>query len=373
MLKNMGNVLRLLPRDSMDRLLAVLRGSGYECVGPVVHDGAIVYRPLHAATDLPHGWRDHQAPGTYRLERTDSPRAFAWAVGPEALKPLTFAPHESLWRVVRDGEGQLRFEAVAPPAPRIAVIGVRACDLAALELQDQHFLEGRYVDPYYAARRAQLFLVAVHCTHPADTCFCASTGDGPRAESGFDLALYEQDEGYLLEAGSERGAEILATLDLAPATPRQESLAREEVERAAGGQTRHYPLCDMPYTLLANLDNARWDDVAERCLACGNCTSVCPTCFCHAETEEPALNGETSEHTRIWDSCFTAGHSYAAGQVLRSETKLRYRQWLLHKLATWHDQYGRSGCVGCGRCITWCPASIDITEEANGLCGEPTR
>lgn len=373
MLETMADESSFLPRGSMDRLLAALQQAGYRCIGPTVHDGTIVYQPLRKAADLPEGWQDRQGPGVYRLERTDSPRAFSWAVGPQALKPLLFAPRESLWRVVRDASGRLSFEPTVPEPPRLAVLGARACDLAALELQDQHFLEGRQVDPYYAARRERLFIIAVHCTHPADTCFCASTGDGPHAESGFDLALHELDEGYLVEPGSERGAALLAGLDLGKGTALQRERAQAELERAASRQSRHYPLCDMPYTLLANLDNARWDDVAERCLACGNCTSVCPTCFCHAETEEPALSGETSEHLRVWDSCFTAGHSYVAGTVLRAQTKLRYRQWLLHKLATWHEQYGRSGCVGCGRCITWCPVGIDITEEAHGLCGEPTR
>ncbi len=363
---------QFLPRDSLHTLLDGLRDAGYACLGPQLRDGAIVLDTLDKVRDLPFGWHDRQAPGSYRLERDASPRAFAWATGPQALKPLCFAPREALWRVGRGDDGVLRFEAVAPAVQRRAVIGVRACDLAALRLQDRHFLEGPHRDPSYAARREALLLVAVHCAYPADTCFCASTGDGPEARSGFDLALHELDEGYLVEAGSERGEAIRAGLALEPASSEHLERAAAQTRRAIAVQSRSLPSRDLRKALFAHLDHPRWEEVAGRCLACGNCTAVCPSCFCHAEIERPALSGTTSEHLREWDSCFTAGHSYMAGVVLRRDTRLRYRQWLTHKLGSWVDQYGRSGCVGCGRCISWCPVGIDITEEAALICqGQP--
>lgn len=357
-----------LARHRWQRLFDVLRSDGYRCVGPRIRDGAIVYTDLEAVEQLPTGVRQYQAPGEVRLEAGDGPRQFSWANGPQALRPYLFAPREVLWRVRRDADGRLDFEAETPAPEPLAVIGVRACDLAALALQDAHFLHGRFSDPAYAAQRRQLLLVAVNCSHPAATCFCASTGDGPAAQQGFDLLLDELDEGYLIRTGSAVGASVLQRLDAVPATATQAQQALAQSERAAAGQVRHVPARNLRDALFANLEHPRWHDVAERCLSCGNCTSVCPTCFCHSESEQPALDGLSSEHVREWDSCFTAGHSFLAGRPLRNDTRLRYRQWLTHKLGSWHDQYGRSGCVGCGRCIVWCPVGIDITEELAAIC-----
>ena len=360
-----------LPRSGLQSLLDALRRGYKRVVGPTVRDGAIVFDDVERVAQLPTGWHDEQAPGRYRLAHDHSPRCFAWANGPQALKPLTFAPREALWRVQRNDRGEMSFAEVQPESVPTAVIGARACDLAALHLQDRHFAYNTYPDAYYNRRRRALFVVAVDCAAPAATCFCHSTGDGPQAVSGFDLALTELDEGFLVRAKSDPGRTLAESLPLEPATPSQ--LARAEAERqpAIAAQTRTLPGRDLYAPLMARLDHARWQDVAARCLACGNCTSVCPTCFCHAEGDAPAMDGASAEHYRAWDSCFTAGHSYIHGWVVRGTTQLRYRQWLVHKLGTWHEQYGRSGCVGCGRCIAWCPAAIDITEEAHALMKDP--
>ena len=357
-----------LARSAFADLLIALHRAGYRCVGPQLRDGAIVYDELYDVGGLPRGVREIQAPGAYRIEHSDGARCFAWANGPQALKPFTFAPREVLWRAARDADGVIHFQDEEPAAGRpLAVIGVRACDLAALRLQDQHFLEGAIRDAHYERRRRALLLVAVHCTHPAATCFCASTGDGPRVSSGADLVLAELDEGYLVEAASERGRTIAAQLPLTAASDAQHEAAAQETA-AAAQQARGLPARDLRDALLSRLEHPRWEEVAARCLACGNCTAVCPTCFCHAEVEQAELSGAASTHTREWDSCFTKGHSYIHGLTIRADRRTRYRQWLTHKLAAWHDQYGRSGCVGCGRCISWCPVGIDITEEVAALC-----
>lgn len=358
-----------IPRHRFDELLGALTDAGYTCYGPQLRDGAIVYAPITGSGDLPRGIVDTQQPGSYRLTRTDSARWFDWANGPQALKPLLFPPRESRWRVDRDAQGRLRFAPVAAEPARIAVIGARACDIAALRLQDRHFLEGAYVDEAYAARRRNLLLVAVNCTRPASTCFCVSTGDGPRAQSGFDVALTELDDGFVVAAGSVAGHGVLGGLALGAASGTQVDSADQAIAQGARQQVRSLPSQNLRESLFANLDHPRWDDVAARCLSCGNCTLVCPTCFCHRETEQPQLDGAASEHVREWDSCFTQGHSYIHGLTVRAATRERYRQWLTHKLGSWHDQYGRSGCVGCGRCIAWCPVGIDIAEEATALHG----
>jgi sulfhydrogenase subunit beta (sulfur reductase) len=362
--------LDFLPRDRFQDLINALVRAGYRCIGPRVRDGAIVYADIERMDDLPHGVQVDQEPGSYRVGSNGGPRWFSWANGPQALKPLLFASREPLWRSQRDAEGAVRFSELVPSVQPLAVIGVRACDLAALRLHDQHFIEGPFPDPGYAARRAQLLTVAVNCTHPAATCFCTSTGDGPRAGAGADIVLSEVDEGFVAQARGERGRVILAGLGLETAGAAQVQTADAEIETAACVQKRHLPSQNLRAALFARLDHPRWEQVGARCLACGSCTAVCPTCFCHSEGDEPALAGDSSVRARLWDSCFTQGHSYIHGLTIRAETRMRYRQWLTHKLGSWHEQYGRSGCVGCGRCITWCPVGIDITEEANAICGE---
>ncbi len=352
-----------LPRAGLDRLLTLIQETGYQLLGPQPVDGAIVYAPLSHAQQLPRGVHDHQQEGEYRLDSSDSPRCFAWANGPQCLKPLVFAATAPLFDTRRDAQGQLQFTAIQPEAPATAVIGVRACDLAALTLSDAHFRD----DPHYTQRRQALFLVAVHCSHPAATCFCAATGDGPtvRHDAGHDLLLGELDEGFILSVGSPAGQAVLDRLiteghvHTAPGAALAELL--QSGLDAAGYQHRQLP--DLHGRLIAQSDHPHWQTLGERCLGCGNCTLVCPSCFCSSEVEQAQLNGRLSHHYRQWDSCFSPGHATLAGFNVRADTTSRYRQWLCHKLDSWHDQYGRAGCVGCGRCISWCPVGIDITVE----------
>ena len=361
-----------LPHNALQTLLDGLQAAGYHCIGPIVRDGAIVFDELSSVDILPQGITDAQAPGEYRLTQTDSPRYFAWANGPQALKPLVFAPRETLWSCAQDEEGGISFQIPELDAKPIAVLGVRPCDLAALYIHDQHFLQQQFQDPYYLARRRQLFLVAVNCTHPADTCFCASTGDGPQARYGYDLVLTEQDEGFVIEAHSEPGKQQMQLLTLQKITTKQLQQVDVAMEQSATTQQRRLPSRNLNKALFENLDHPQWADIGERCLSCGNCTSVCPTCFCHKAAETPELKGDVTTHSREWDSCFTQGHSYIHGMTIRADSTKRYRQWLTHKLGSWHEQYGRSGCVGCGRCVTWCPVGIDITDEVAAICGEPS-
>ncbi len=360
---------RFLPRAQFTTLVATLHRRDYFIVAPQLIDDAILYRPLEDVANLPQGVGVEQQPGSYRIHHRDDERFFAWSNGPQALKPLTFAPEEILWLARRDGKGALVFDAPARKPKPTAVIGVRSCDIAALRLQEAHFLGGVTCDESFAAQHDSLLIIAVNCSHPSATCFCASTGDGPSCSSGYDLLLDELDEGFVVQSGSEAGAVILTELPLQPLTSSQTE-AVEQQHRTAAMQSRRLPSRNLRKALFAALEHPRWQSVAERCLACGNCTSVCPTCFCHSEHDEPELNGESSKHLRQWDSCFTAGHSYIHGAQIRTSIAERYRQWLTHKLGSWHDQYGRSGCVGCGRCIAWCPVGIDITEEATAICGE---
>ncbi len=359
----------ILERDALDALFAALRRSGYTVLGPTVRDGAIVYDEIEGSADLPAGWTDEQDGGTYRLRRRDDEALFGYNVGPHSWKRYQLPPEVRLWRA-RRGEGGELVELAEPPRerPRYAFLGVRSCELHAMGILDRVLLGGAHTDPADQVRREDVFVVAVQCTQAGGTCFCASMGTGPTAESGYDLALtevLEQDRHYfVLDPGSDRGAELLGGLELDPADAAALEAAAAGRARAAAEMGREMQAGDIRELLQRNYENPRWDEVAERCLACGNCTMVCPTCFCTTVEDVTDLAGEQVERHQRWDSCFTIDYSHIHGGAVRPSTRSRYRQWMTHKLSTWVDQFGSSGCVGCGRCITWCPVGIDITEEA---------
>ncbi len=359
-----------LMRSGLQALLEELKRRGYRVVGPVVRDGAIVYDDLNAVTELPRGWTDEQKGGHYRLVPRNDDALFGYAVGPHSWKKFLHPPLLNLWRARRDAQG-VSVEPEQAPRERFAFIGVRACELRAIAIQDRVFLGGAHVDPHYQSRREGAFLVALNCSHAGGTCFCVSMSSGPKAESGFDLALTELLDGgepvFVVEAGSDAGRSVLAALPHREASREEMAAADAVIARTAASMGREMRADDVKDLLLRNLEHPRWNDVADRCLTCGNCTLVCPTCFCTSVEDTSGLAGHEFSRSRRWDSCFTMDFSYIHGGSVRATAHSRYRQWMTHKLATWFEQFGSSGCVGCGRCITWCPVGIDITEEVRAI------
>jgi ferredoxin len=354
---------------ALDDLVRVLGARGFRVLGPTVRDGAIVYDELDSAAELPVGVTDIQEPGSYRLEQRDDDARFGYAVGPHSWKRHLFPSRVTLWRSRPENGGRTIEEEPLDEAP-FAFVGVRSCELRAIAIQDRVFLGGKFVDRDYAARRDGAFLVAVNCGEPAANCFCASMDAGPRVHDECDLALTEildSDHRFLVEVGSERGAEVLAELPSRPATEADLAAALDVTAAAAERMTKAMPEVDLHALLAGSLESPRWDDVAARCLSCANCTLVCPTCFCSSVEDTSDLTGTETARERVWDSCFSLDYSYIHGGSIRASSRSRYRQWLTHKLGTWVDQFGTSGCVGCGRCITWCPVGIDITEEVAAL------
>ncbi len=355
----------LITLEGLGALLAELKGMGRTLIGPVVRDGAIVYDEITGLRDLPAGWGDVQEAGRYRLEKRDDGALFAYNSSPMAWKRFLHPPALTLWKARRRDDG-FRIESEAQAPPLHAFIGVRACDLRAIAIQDRVLMEDRFRDPHYAARRRDVFILAAQCAQAGNTCFCASMDSGPRATQGFDLALTEllhPEHRFLLEVGSEAGGRLLSRVPHQVAGEADWAAALQATENARAQMGRHVDTRNIKTLLYGNAEHPRWEETAQRCLACANCTMVCPTCFCTAIEDHTDLEGSEARRVRHWDSCFTSQFSHIHGGVVRAGIASRYRQWLTHKLASWQDQFGTLGCVGCGRCISWCPEGIDITEE----------
>lgn len=359
---------RYLAKSAFNRLFSVLAERGYEVLGPTVDQEAIVYAPIRSAEDLPRGWTDEQAPGKYRLVRRDDDRWFGFVVGPHSWKRYLFPPLATISSADKTPAGW-QFQSADDAPPKRAFLGVRACEIAAIEVQDRVFLHGAHVDPLYQRRRSQSLIIAVNCTQAAATCFCTSMNTGPECRSGYDIALTELADGFVVESGTPEGAAIIADLETRPAEPDDLVAATSARQQAVDQIERSLNTEGIRDLLLGNLNHPRWDDVASRCLSCTNCTMVCPTCFCASVEEVADLAGDHVERQRKWDSCFNIDFSYMNGGEVRDQIRSRYRQWLTHKLGSWIDQFGTSGCVGCGRCITWCPVGIDLTEEVAAIRG----
>ncbi len=365
----------VIPSSQLDEIFARLTKEGFKLLGPTVRDRAIVYDPIIKVADLPIGWTDDQERGTYRLKSGGNPSLFDYTVGPDSWKKHLHPPRIRLWEAKREEES-IRFAPPQDGVPKAAFVGVRACELAAIAVQDKVFLDGPYVDPAYKARREAAFIVAVNCGKGGATCFCVSMKTGPKVTSGFDLALTELSrEGhheFVVEIGTRHAAEILSDFTARSADAKDLAAVDAVVEKAASEVGRSLETENIHDALMKRRESTHWDNVAGRCLCCTNCTLVCPTCFCTTVADGANLGNALAFRDRRWDSCFTHEFSYVHGGVVRQSAQSRYRHWITHKLATWIDQFGVSGCVGCGRCITWCPAQIDITEEAKKIQAEIT-
>ncbi len=335
-----------------------------------MRDGAIVYGAIESAQDLPQGWTDEQSPGKYRLKPSNDEAFFGYTAAPQSWKKFLHPPEVRLLQAERQG-GSFRILNKEATCGKKAFLGVRACEFAAIQTQDRVLLEDHFRDPIYESRRSPAMLIAVQCTRAASTCFCSSMGTGPAIAQGADLVLTELQNGgahrFLVRAATDRGSQILSQLRTTPATDGDLHHAEAGVQAAAAAQVRNMDQDGIQELLYQNFEHPHWEQVAARCLSCANCTMVCPTCFCTTVEDTSSVSGDHAERWRKWDSCFTQAFSYIHGGSVRNSAKSRYRQWITHKLAAWKDQFGSSGCVGCGRCITWCPVGIDITEEIRAL------
>jgi len=360
--------------DQFQKLLDLIKNDGYKLLGPTIQNDVIIYDELQSAQDLPIGWMDEQDPGHYRLKRRSDQAYFGYNLGPHSWKKYLFPPREKLFSVRKQENGLTIFEECEPPIEKMAFIGARACEIQALLVQDRVFINKVATYKQYQKRRENLFIMAVNCTRAVNTCFCVSMDAGPEVTQGYDLALTEiindQEHYFVLAIGSEKGKSFCDALNLEFARDEQCNAAKDLVEKNREQMVRHVDNEHVHDLLSKSWNCKRWDKVAERCINCANCTLVCPTCFCSDSEDEVSLDGSQSERWQSWDSCFNLSHSFIHGGPIRQSAKSRYRQWLTHKFGTWWDQFDVSGCVGCGRCITWCPVGIDVTEELQELKDE---
>jgi sulfhydrogenase subunit beta (sulfur reductase) len=363
---------RIIDRDGLNQLIKVLLEMGFQVAGPTLRDEAIVYENIQSINDLPEGWTDEQDGGIYRLKKRSDKALFGYVVGPHSWKKFLHPPEKRLWKATLN---ELDFEIIPEESePRkYAFLGVRSCELHAIAIQDKVFLGGDYKDNSYQLNRENAFFIAVHCGQAGGTCFCVSMNTGPRAESGFELALteviHDNDHYFVVETGNDRGMDVINKIPNRKAVTNEVQRADSKIAEATAQMGRVLDTTNIKELLYQNLEHPQWDDIANRCLSCANCTMVCPTCFCSTVEDVTDITGDHAERWQKWDSCFTMDFSHLHGGEVRTSTKSRYRQWMTHKLASWQDQFGSSGCVGCGRCITWCPVAIDFTEEVPKICG----
>jgi sulfhydrogenase subunit beta (sulfur reductase) len=361
----------VLRADQLSALIDFLRQRGYSTLAPIIQDCAVVYGPVTSAEQLPLGVVDEQEAGFYRVKKRKEAGYFTYVVGAYTWKKFLYPPRHSMWKATQENGEVTISDNGQDEVVRYAFIGVRPCEIAAIAVQDRVFLDGPYIDPLYKERRAGLAIIAVNCAHPGGTCFCVSMNTGPAASSGFDLSLTEIHETnrhhFVVTIGSELGTEIAKALKLEPAAQSDLDEEATVLKRSEEKMGRKLNTSHIKELLYRNDEHPRWTDVGNRCLNCANCTMVCPTCFCTTVEDITDLTGKSAERVRRWDSCFTIEFSYIHGGAVRTSASARYRHWMTHKLAAWQDQFGTSGCVGCGRCITWCPVGIDITEEAAAI------
>ncbi len=358
-----------LKKNLIETLLTALKSEGYLLLSPQVREAQLDWHEVVSAADLKQGFSDTQTAGSYRLLPASDDSWFSISHGAPSLKNLTYKPRQSLVNIIKTESG-ITFKAVENKAVKTAVIGARACDVAALQIQEKVFVAGEYQDDYFRANRDSLFIIAVNCSRAVETCFCASMDCGPKVESGFDLSLTELEDSFVVEVGSEAGQLLMESLNLPLATGSDVSASQTLIEQCASSQQKKMPQQHLAETLQRQQHSDHWAEVATRCLSCANCTMVCPTCFCHSIEETPDLVRQSSERVRVWDSCFNPEHGYIHGKNMRPTTAERYRMWMSHKLGTWIDQFGSSGCTGCGRCVTWCPVGIDLVAEAIAVMGK---
>ena len=352
------------PRGAISKLVQNLRSQGYTVVGPSLCEGVIRLKEITELGDLASGVLDVQAPGSYSIAG-ESPLFFSSVNGPDSAKNFLHPPEVVLTKLIEGSRGVEQTSAFHSDK-KYAFFGLRPCDLRAVEIMDGAMMSPGYEDPVYSTLRNGSIFVVVNCTRAGGNCFCATMGTGPEASSGYDMAITELPDRLLIDV-PEGSKKLLEGVKVSPASEDDVRVGKEMIDRARTQMGRRFEAEQVSKLMYAGMDSHVWKETADRCLACGNCAMVCPTCFCNVVQDRTDITDGSVSRVRMWDSCLSKDFVYSAGGNPRQERSARYRQFVMHKFAYWRDQFGPYGCVGCGRCVTWCPVGIDITQTVNRI------
>lgn len=349
--------------ESLEKLILALKSRGLAVLAYKLQGDLPVFGEVGSLRDILVEYSDLQSPGSYKLVK--DMRGF-FRHSQYSPKYFLHPPIQDVYEVSDDFNiAQTRTN----PVPT-ALFGIKPCDLAAIEVLDK-ILE---CDDVYQARRSSIaYIIVEECVEPGGTCFCGSVGAGPSVTKGYDVAYTRLDDKVLFKVGSSKGMELIEKLGLAKAP---EKLLRkyEELLVDAKRKASRLPPLETIAKALEDVAPAEefWRYVSARCVGCTNCNMVCPTCFCTEFVDYANLTGN-ARRERQWFGCLSYTYGQVAGQHFRPELLMRYRHFVLHKFVFYQKQIGLPGCVGCGRCITWCPMGIDLREVVSRVTGHVDR
>ena len=277
-------------------------------------------------------------------------------------KAIIFPQTEVLLTYKKNKEGKFEVTPAKADEREKVIFGVRPCDAIGIAVMDKVFCGGKFIDPYYKARRDKVTIFSIACDGPMDSyCFCPSTGGAPASSEGSDVMMYDLGDSFYLEAVTDKGRKALEAMKgvLGKPTAEQEGRRDEIVKRSESKEGFSRKISEEAIAKMdTSFDSKYWDDVARRCLSCGACTYYCPTCHCFDINDEKG-----GERVRTWDSCqFAVFTMHTSGHNPRAIRGQKLRNRYYHKFKYSKDNIGRYLCVGCGRCIALCPASLDITK-----------
>ncbi|MEM4513481.1 MAG: 4Fe-4S dicluster domain-containing protein [Ignisphaera sp.] len=328
-----------------------------DIVGYKVFGGSVIWGSISDVNDLPLNVSDIQGPGFFRITKGTRFRH-------SVASPKVFLnPSEQLLLMVFRNYD---VESVVGEIPRVVLFGIKPCDVKSIEVLDS--ILGNH--PLYAkARKAIAGIVVEECLEPGETCFCGATDSGPNAGKGFDISYAKVNENSVIfRYGSNLGKRIIDELGLKEA---ERDIVEEYVRLVENAKTKTVSkipkVVDVQKALYNCIEDISiWAMLSKNCVGCGNCNYVCPTCFC-LEFEDEIVDERYAKRVAKWIGCLTYTYGQVAGGHFRPQLYMRYRHFVLHKFLFYPKQIGLLGCVGCGRCITWCPLGVDLRKTLSEI------